>query len=233
MGEKKTPDDATIAAILSTTNQQIRRRPPTPRRSVIVQAEGVSAAVFAGSLHAGVMPEHEQPSVLLQAAILNARDDTSEGQLIEYVKISWLRIVAEIRKDPDFLYRFAKEHRKFEEFIAATYDRSGEWDRVILTPQSGDKGRDVIVERDGIGALRFVEQAKALSEGRLVTHDQVLSVLGVLQADPGASKAIITTTTDFAPGVLNSEEFKRLTPRLETRSGKQLLKWLDLLESDE
>jgi restriction system protein len=48
---------------------------------------------------------------------------------------------------------------------------------------------------------------------------------GVLDRDRKASKAIITTTSTFAPGVL--KEFKDSMPsRLELRDGAQLREWL-------
>lgn len=183
---------------------------------------------------AGTTAVAEQPEILLQAAIVEAKDQLAEGQLIECVKLPWLAIVREIQKDPRFLFEFAQHPGRFEEFLAATYEQTGEWDEVILTPRSGDRGRDVIVVKRGFGSLRFLEQAKAYSHGKLVTLDDVRSLVGVVTSlDQNCSKGIITTTSDFAPGVLSSDEFKGLMPfRLETRNGEQLKKWLSQTARD-
>ncbi len=164
--------------------------------------------------------------VLIQATITVVGDKTAEGQLIVGVTDVWLEIMLEIDRDPEFLFQFVKHPRKFEEFIAATYSKSGEW-QVELTPRSGDGGRDVIVAKPGFGAIRFLEQCKAYSHGHLVTHDDVRSMMGVLSRDLNASKGLITTTSDFQPGIYTSEEFQALVPnRLELKNGDQLRQWL-------
>ena len=45
---------------------------------------------------------------------------------------------------------------KWEELIAAAFDYAG-YDEVILTPRSGDHGRDVIATKNGIGAIRIID----------------------------------------------------------------------------
>jgi len=173
----------------------------------------------------------DQPTVLIQAAVVQPRDKVHEGQLVVAVGDVWERMFRDLQRDPRLLHQFAENSRAFEEFIAATYDEAG-WDTVILTPRSRDGGRDVIVERHGVGALRFLEQTKAYKPGHLVTHDDVRAMLGVLVVDQAASKGIITTTSDFQPGVLAGKEFAPFMPtRLEVRNGEQLLEWLREIEA--
>ena len=64
--------------------------------------------------------------------------------------------------------------RKLEEIVAAAYDRVG-FDRVVLTPHSGDHGRDVIAEKDGWGTVRVIVQVKAYDAKNLVRQDEVRS----------------------------------------------------------
>ena len=181
-----------------------------------------------------VIEEHlaaPKQDVMLQAVVEPLRS-TNEGILIKALAIPWFEILREIERDPDFLYRFAKYPRKFEEFIAATYSRAG-WTNVELTPQCGDKGRDVIATKPGIGSIKFLDQCKAYSPGKLVTHDDVRAMYGVLSLSPNASKAIVTTTSAFAPGVLTSDEFKSVMPyRLELRDGESLRAWLKEIAKD-
>lgn len=177
---------------------------------------------------ASVRTPPPNPEILLQASILSIGDKTTEGVLIQALALPWLAIVEELQRDPAFLFHFAQNPRKFEEFIAATYARSG-FDEVTLTPQRGDKGRDVIATKHGFGSIRFLEQAKAYSPGHLVTHDDVRAMLGTLMTDAGASKGLITTTSGFQPGILKQDnEFSKLVPhRLELKDGAGLMAWLE------
>jgi restriction system protein len=157
-------------------------------------------------------------SLLLQAVIVPGHK-TAEGILIKAVTLPWFAIVAAISKDPKIAYELSPE--KWEEMIAGAYDRAG-FDEVILTPRSGDHGRDVIAIKRGIGSIRIIDQVKAFKPGHLVTADDVRALLGVLWAD-GASKGFLTTTSDFAPRLRKDPLITPFIPsRLELISGKML-----------
>jgi restriction system protein len=113
-----------------------------------------------------------------------------------------------------------------EEVIAAAYKEARY--SVILTPRSEDKGRDVIAtSQNGLVSARLFDQVKAYGPGHVVTLDDVHSMLGVLSAEKNVSKGIITTTSDFAPGVHTDERIKQFMPhRLELRPKERLLEWL-------
>ena len=143
--------------------------------------------------------------IVLQFSICDFNSATSQGSLIRAIAIPWHRIVKELHRDPGLLYQFAEHPRRFEEFVAASYDMAG-CPEVILTPQSGDLGRDVIATWPGIGSVRIYDQAKAISRHRKVTANDVRAMLGVIERDKNVSKGIVTTTGEFAPGVL--DEFR-------------------------
>lgn len=166
------------------------------------------------------------PEVLLLSEIVKREGTVSDGDIVVAVSTSWLEIFHALQKDPNLLLSFSKHPRKFEEFIAAAYDRAG-WDEVILTPRSGDRGRDVIATKRGFGSVRFLDQTKAYSPGHLVSHDDIRTMLGVLQTDSNSSKGVITTTSDFQPTIRSSPEFEKFMPhRIELKNGKELLQWL-------
>jgi restriction system protein len=167
----------------------------------------------------------QQPlEVLLQAALVTFGDATKEGRLVQEVRVPWWSIIREIERDSNFIHEFVKNPHLFEEFIAGAYEKAG-CPRVTLTPRSGDLGRDVIAEWPGIGAVRFFDQAKAYSPGHLVPANDVRAMAGVLSRDQNVSKGIVTTTSDFAPGV--DKEFASFVPyRLELRNGENLREWL-------
>jgi restriction system protein len=172
------------------------------------------------------------PDILLQATVVNFGDKTSEGQLIEAVAIPWFEIIRQLERDPDFM--FTVPWRTLEEIIAGAYTREG-FPEVTLTPRSGDGGRDVIATKPGVGSIRIFDQVKAYAPGHVVTAEQVDSMLGVLTRDSNVSKGLVTTTSTFAPRLLEDESLKRLIPyRLELKDGRRLREWLiDLAKRSE
>jgi restriction system protein len=163
------------------------------------------------------------PELLIPAAIIVVGGETAEGELIEAVSLPWFDILKELDRNPNFIHQL--DWRKMEEFIAGAYTREGRWDEVILSPRSGDGGRDIIATKRGLGSIRFYDQVKAYSPGHRVPANDVRALLGVLTLHQNVSKAVITTTARFAPGVY--DEFKPVIPhRLELRDGPKLHEWL-------
>ena len=160
------------------------------------------------------------PAVLLQA-LFEPGQRTDDGILIEAVGPAWFEIVRILNEDPDLVYQLP--HHKWEEMIAASYEVAG-FDDVTLTPRSGDKGRDVIAVKRGLFTIRIIDQVKAYKPGHLVTADEVRALMGVLGSERGVSKGILTTTSDFAPKLLDDDLIRPLVPdRLQLFNGDELL----------
>lgn len=193
-------------------------------------AEDISVQDVVG-VHLGSSVELFPPSVaqplselLLQAAVVNIGGKTAEGQLILGAALPWFEIVRHLQRDPEFLHKI--QWRQLEEIIAGAYEREG-WPEVVLTPRSGDGGRDIIASRPGIGSVRLLDQIKAYRPGHLVDADEVRAMLGVLEAEQNVSKGLVTTTSTFAPGIGNDARLARFMPyRLELKNGQELLRWL-------
>jgi restriction system protein len=150
---------------------------------------------------------------------------TSDGDLIKLVDPFYSQLIELINRDAQMIYRIPP--RKWEEIIAATYDKAG-FDEVILTPRSADLGRDVIAIKHGFGAVKFIEQVKVYHPEHIVKADEVRALLGVLQAEQNASKAIFTTTSTFAPRLTDDRLIKQYIPyRLELVDGEKLLERLE------
>lgn len=163
------------------------------------------------------------PGVLLQAVIEQVGKDP-DGILVRALGIPWIEIMSMIANDPSVIYQI--DARKWEEIIAAAYDRAGYLS--VLTPRSGDLGRDVVATMPGIGSVRIYDQVKAYSPGHLVTANDVRALNGILEGN--VSKGVITTTTDFAPGVYTDPILSKLMPyRLELKPRDKLLPWLESL----
>lgn len=147
----------------------------------------------------------------------------SHAQSSLMMRTPWEAILRLLSENPAELFRFSKDPRAFEEFIAETYRRDGY--EVVLTPRSGDGGKDIIATRSGFGSIKILDQAKAFSRGHLVTAEDARALMGVLFMDQAASKAVLTTSSDFAPGART--EFASYGPtRLELRSGIDLIDWV-------
>mgnify|MGYP001764782887 CR=1 FL=1 len=172
----------------------------------------------------------EQPAITLKA-ILEFGDKRSEGRLVEAVAVPWFKIIKLIQQDPKAVYQI--DPWKWEEIIAGAYKEAG-FDEVILTPRSGDGGKDVIATKFGTGSIRIFDQVKAYKPGNLVTADEVRAMLGVITAANNVSKGIITTTSYFAPRVRDDDSIKPFVPyRLELKQHDDLLEWLKSLSGDE
>jgi restriction system protein len=144
-----------------------------------------------------------------------------DGQIIKFVDPVYRQLVGEIEKNPEIIYQI--NARKWEEIIAAAYDKEG-FDEVILTPQSGDYGRDVIAIKKGFYSVKFIDQVKAYKQGHIVKADEVRALLGVLSGEQDASKAIFTTTSTFAPKIEDDKFIKPFLPyRLELVDKEKLI----------
>jgi restriction system protein len=165
------------------------------------------------------------PSLLLQTVIV-VGERTNEGRLIEAVALPWFEIIALLQKDPKIAYQLSWE--KWEEIIAGSYKKAG-FEEVILTPRSGDHGRDVIAIKKTLGTIRVIDQVKAYKPGHLVTREEVSALWGVMQGDK-ASKGFLTTTSDFGPKIKDDPFIAEFIPsRLELVNGKRLFAKLDEL----
>ena len=163
--------------------------------------------------------------LLMQTVIVPGRR-TSEGKFIEAVTIPWFDIIELLKQDPSVAFQIPPE--RWEEIIAGAYHKAG-FEEVTLTPRSGDHGRDVIAIKKALGTVRIIDQVKAFKPPHLVTANDVRALIGVLEWD-GASKAFLTTTSDFAPKVRTDPSITHFMPaRLELVNGTALLAKLEEL----
>jgi len=150
------------------------------------------------------------PALVIQA-VVTSNSDVPDGNLVVTLEPAWQAIQKALAKDPDLLRSLTP--RQWEELVAASYDRAG-FDEVILTPRSGDFGRDVIAIKKGWGSIRIIDQVKALSPDRHVTANDVRALIGVMASDPQATKGSVTTTASFAPRI---EQGPFIAPHLPYR----------------
>lgn len=185
-----------------------------PLMHLTVGADGMATLTNPDVL--GVQRAHESPDleILLGMGIVQLGERVPDGTIVEAVAIAWDALARALARDPSAM--FTIDPRKFEELVAAAYKAAG-FD-VILTPRSGDLGRDVIATRRDIVTVRILDQVKRYAAGNLVPADDVRALWGVLSRDDPATHAVLTTTSDFAPGI--QDEFRNVIgKRLELRNG--------------
>ena len=156
---------------------------------------------------------------LLMQAVVEKGDKTDEGQIIRAVTLPWYDIIKLLEKNPRIAYQI--KPRKWEEIIAGAYERDG-FEVVILTPYSGDYGRDIIAVKRDIGLIRIIEEVKAYKPGHRVKAKEVRALMGAVYGD-GASKGYLTTTSEFAPKITKDPLIAKYVPsRIELIDGEML-----------
>jgi restriction system protein len=164
------------------------------------------------------------PHAPLLCPLLGFGQPVEHGRLVQAVAVPWYSILQMIARDPESIYQI--DPFIWEEIIAGAYVSSG-FEEVILTPRSGDRGRDVIATKTGVGSIRIFDQVKAYGPGHVVTAREVHAMLGVITSQRNVSKGIVTTTSTFAPRVLEDEDIAAYVPyRLELKPRDTLLAWL-------
>ncbi|AHE55037.1 restriction endonuclease [Sphingomonas sanxanigenens] len=212
--------------------EELRGGPPAGTLTAIVEALAISSTKYAPVNYDypddEVISAEDQAALdglpLLSQSIVERREKTKDGTLIKVVGPIWGRIVDILRTDWNAAYQLPPE--RFEELVAGAFEREGYHD-VILTPRSGDCGRDVIAVRRGVGSIKIITSVKRYAANRKVPHDDIRALVGVLNCEQDASKGMLVTTSRF-PARIEQERF--LAPlfphRLELMDGPQLLKWL-------
>lgn len=151
-------------------------------------------------------------------------EKTAEGILVKSSAAVWAAIAAQLGRN--WALAFEIPPAKWEEIIAGAFDREG-FDEVVLTPRSGDHGRDVIATKNGFGCIKIIGSVKAYKAGNQVGYDDIRALLGVMSGERDTSKGIITTTSDFPPKIAEDPFIAPFVPyRLELINGAALQKWL-------
>ena len=170
----------------------------------------------------------ELPEILLSGGLLDIYGHVDDGQLVRALAFPWMAILDLFKRDPEAIYQVTD--RVWEQIIAASYDRAG-FEEVILTPRSGDHGRDVVATKNGFCSLRIFDQVKAFKPGHEVSAHDVRALIGVISV-PGVTKGIMTTTSTFAPRIMQDPTISAYVPsRIELRDRHQLLPFLESLRS--
>lgn len=110
---------------------------------------------------------------------------TAEGILIKSTSAIWTEVVGSLGRDWTLAFQIPPE--KWEEILAGAFKKAA-YDEVVLTPRSGDRGRDVIATKRGIGSVKIIGSMKTKKAGNVVSYDAVRSLLGVMSGEQDVSR---------------------------------------------
>lgn len=171
--------------------------------------------------------EGAQKATLLLGSLIVAGSKDVEGILLSSTSDVWTEIVRALGADWSLAYQISWE--KWEEIIAGAFHKD-RYDKVVLTPRSGDHGRDVIATRSGVGSVKIITSVKAYSPMREVPYNDVRALIGVMSGELNVSKGIIATTSHFPKNIENEKFIAPFLPtRLELLDGPKLQEWLNKL----
>ena len=193
-------DDYAIAALIK--HWQVQKSPQVHMvcltDSLIFTEPGFAGAVITSRPPPPPDPNELLPTLVMQTLIIQ-ESKSAEGRVIQAVTIPWKEILKLINGDPHLIYQI--DPWKWEEIIAGSYKASGLFDEVVLTPRSGDHGRDVIATKHGFCSIRCIESVKRYTPGKVVDADDVRSLGFAMLADPKVNKGVVSTTWEFAPRI--------------------------------
>jgi restriction system protein len=163
------------------------------------------------------------------SGIIIPERQVSEGILLKSTSAVWQEIAERLGADWTIAYQLSPEN--WEEIIAGAFKKLGY--EVILTPRSGDYGRDVIATRSGVGCVKIIGSVKAYRPDNLVPYDHVRALLGVMAGERDVSKGIIATTSDFPPNIEKDPFIAPFLPtRLELMSWARLKTWISEIQTN-
>lgn len=136
-----------------------------------------------------------------------------------------LRLIAKIMRSPREVKNLTP--RQFEEFVAETLSQLGFTD-VILTPRSGDGGKDVIASHQINGIpLSFYFECKKYADDNKIQLETLRTLLGTVAHDARqVNMGVLVTTSTFTKG---SKEFILAESRLDGKDYDGILGWIDEL----
>lgn len=155
--------------------------------------------------------------------LLLAPDHASRLERVEQLPF---RLLQAVLADPRVIRRL--EPRQFEEFVCETVDKLG-FRNIILTPRSGDGGRDVIASRVVHGIpLAFYFECKKYAEGNKVQLDSLRALLGVVAHHATeANIGVLVTTSTFTSG---GKQLIAAECRLDGKDYDGLMGWVSGLQ---
>ena len=147
---------------------------------------------------------------------------------IAHVNYLPFQMVGEIMKKPALMRQISP--RDFEKFTAYLLEVLG-FNNVILTPMSGDGGRDVLATKwiNGIPLL-FAFECKQYSEGRKIQIETLRSLLGVVSHSlTKVNIGVLVTTSYFTRA---AQQFILSEASIDGKDFNDIVTWISEIKSE-
>jgi hypothetical protein len=187
----------------------------------------IAEANYLGKIEIGEEGEEEDEQTE------SSQSEAFEEQLIEVVSAEVfeqlkrvdfvpLRTLDRILRSPEAMRMLGA--REFEQFIATLVDQLG-FEDVVLTPRSGDRGRDVIAIKKVHGiVILFAFECKRYRPDLPVGPELLRALLGTItHGTTKANKGVLVTTSTFTSGARN---FLLTEPSIDGKDFDGIVAWL-------
>lgn len=152
------------------------------------------------------------------------KEQSNDEVTSRLVEVNWFPVLLfeELRRNPELMKGL--DDRRFEEFCAELLDRTG-FEKIQLTPRSGDGGRDVIAIKTIHGIpIMLAFECKRYKDSRKIGLGIMRSLLGsVSHSNTMVNKGVLLTTSSFTSG---SKSFIAQEPRVDGRDFAGLVEWI-------
>ena len=190
--------------------------------------DAVSEASFVGEISL-----ENRSKEISNAEVDDTQDGEIEEQLVDLVPtdvVSRLRMVDfvplslldRILRDPELMRGLGAYD--FERFVATLIDQPG-FEDVVITPRSGDQGRDITAVKRVHGiSIIFAFECKRYANKNPVGPEIVRALLGtIVHNQTRATKGVLVTTSTLAP---SARKFILTEPSLDGRDFNDIVEWL-------
>ena len=159
---------------------------------------------------------------LYEDLLASSVSEVAQG-LIVFSDAAWSQLIRQLSRDPSLLHSLSP--RRFEEVVASLLQRQGL--DVILTPQAGDRGRDILAFCETVaGRHLYLVECKRYAPDRPVGVQLVRALYGVVAREK-ATAGVLVTTSRFTSGAKSFEADVRY--RLALREYDDIVSWLQKL----
>ena len=191
-------------------------------------ANSIAAHISALELKNVFRLEDPKPNVIDSLDPKDLPIDEDEKSSLLIVDRLPLRLLSKILSNPTEVRNITP--RQFEEFIAELLNELG-FNNVILTPRSGDGGKDVIASHSVEGIpLTFYFECKKYAESNKIQLETMRSLLGTVAHDSRkVNKGILVTTSTFTKGC---KEFIIAESRVDGKDYDGILGWIEELRKE-
>lgn len=190
----------------------------------------IAGATFLGEVELGAGEEEERSR---EGGAVEPSQEEVEEQLVEVVpaevvtnlkRVEFvpLRLLDQILRLPELMRNLSA--LEFERFVATLIDKLG-FEDVVITPRSGDQGRDILAVKRVLGIpVLFAFECKRYGPDKPVGVELLRALLGTISHGPTkANKGILVTTSRFTSG---ARKYLLTEPSLDGKDFNGIVEWL-------